>query len=119
MDAKHKFVDKPWGWEEWVVNKPEYCGKILFLKKGRALSWHVHRVKDEVFLVIEGKMKVMYGYKEDRSDQQEIVLSQWESFHIPTGMIHQMTPAGDGDCKFIEFSTQHFDEDSIRIEPGY
>ena len=28
-------VDKGWGWERWICNGPEYCGKLLyFLKRG-------------------------------------------------------------------------------------
>ena len=27
-----KHVDKGWGWERWIVNKEEYCGKLLFFE---------------------------------------------------------------------------------------
>ena len=27
-----KFVPKGWGYEKWIANGPEYCGKILFVK---------------------------------------------------------------------------------------
>ena len=30
-----KFVPKGWGYEKWIVNKEEYCGKILFFVKGK------------------------------------------------------------------------------------
>ena len=30
---KPKFVPKGWGHELWIVNKEEYCGKLLFIKK--------------------------------------------------------------------------------------
>ena len=30
-----KYVEKGWGYEKWIVNKEEYCGKLLFFKKGR------------------------------------------------------------------------------------
>ena len=29
------FVSKGWGFEDWIVNKEEYCGKLLFIKKGK------------------------------------------------------------------------------------
>ena len=29
-----KHVDKGWGWERWICNGPEYCGKLLFFNKG-------------------------------------------------------------------------------------
>ena len=28
-----KFVEKGWGWERWIVNKEEYCGKLLYFNK--------------------------------------------------------------------------------------
>ena len=39
------------------------------------------------------------------------------SFHIPTGLRHQMI-AGENGAKIIEFSTHHEDSDSIRLEKG-
>ena len=43
-----KFVPKGWGFEKWIVNKPEYCGKLLYFVKGKRCSWHYHKIKDEV-----------------------------------------------------------------------
>ena len=37
-----KHVPKGWGWERWIVNCPEYCGKLLFFNKGKRCSWHFH-----------------------------------------------------------------------------
>ena len=39
------------------------------------------------------------------------------SFHVPTGLRHQMI-AGKNGAKIIEFSTHHEDSDSIRIIKG-
>ena len=41
-----------------IVNKEEYCGKILFFVKGKKCSWHYHKIKDEVFYIREGKLLV-------------------------------------------------------------
>ena len=38
------YVPKGWGYEHWIVNKKEYCGKILFFKKGKRCSWHYHKL---------------------------------------------------------------------------
>ena len=32
-ETKPKFVPKGWGWEKWIANSHEYCGKLLFIKK--------------------------------------------------------------------------------------
>lgn len=54
------FVSKPWGWENWIVNNADYCGKVLFVKQGKQCSWHYHRQKDETFYVQSGEVIVRY-----------------------------------------------------------
>ena len=60
-----KHVPKGWGWERWIVNCPEYCGKLLFFNKGKRCSWHFHKIKDEVFYLQSGKMIVYYSMNDD------------------------------------------------------
>ena len=43
-----KFVPKGWGFEKWIVNCEQYCGKLLYIAKGKKCSWHYHNKKDEV-----------------------------------------------------------------------
>ena len=47
---------------------------------------------------------------------EKTLLTEGDSFHVPVGMRHQML--GLTDVVMFEFSTQHFDEDSIRIMKG-
>ena len=35
IKVKMNHVDKGWGWERWIVNKQEYCGKLLFFNSGK------------------------------------------------------------------------------------
>ena len=51
MDDDRIFVSKGWGYEDWIVNKEQYCGKLLFIKKGKKCSWHYHKNKDETFYI--------------------------------------------------------------------
>ena len=139
-----EFVVKGWGWEKWLVNKPEYCGKILFFAKSKKCSWHFHYKKDEVFYLQSGKLHVRYTTAEQlghlekemkwnkfehmtESQKEEfreltlhvsqgIILEPGDCFDVPPGTIHQMT--GELDSYLFEFSTQHFDEDSIRVVKG-
>jgi len=112
------FVPKGWGYEDWIVNKKEYCGKLLFFKKGKRCSWHYHKLKDETFYVHKGELEVRHGWTDDKNglNTQVTILKAGDTFHIPVGLRHQMT--GLTDVEMFEFSTQHFDEDSIRIEVG-
>ena len=35
---------KGWGYEKWIVNKDEYCGKLLHIIKGKKCYWHYHKL---------------------------------------------------------------------------
>jgi mannose-6-phosphate isomerase-like protein (cupin superfamily) len=110
------FVKKGWGGESWIVNKPEYCGKLLHMDAGKRMSYHFHKLKDEVFFLQSGEVIVKYGETDDYELAKECVLKPGDSFYVPTGLRHQVIALVES--KIFEFSTQHFDEDSIRIIKG-
>ena len=109
-------VPKGWGWERWIVNCEEYCGKLLFFNKGKRCSWHFHKLKDEVFYLQSGKMMVYFSEKDDISKAQQLILRPGENFHVYRGLRHQMVALENSEL--FEFSTQHFDSDSYRIIKG-
>ena len=76
------FVPKGWGFEKWIVNKPEYCGKLLYFVKGKRCSWHYHKIKDEVFYMQSGKLLVKYSENDNLENAKEIVLSKGDNFHV-------------------------------------
>ena len=115
-NKNHKYVPKGWGYEFWITNTEKYCGKLLHVFRDRKLSWHYHKLKDEVMYVQSGMISILFGYDEDITKADEVVLTAGDSFHIPVGMIHRII--AHETSEIIEFSTQHFDEDSIRIEKG-
>ena len=111
-----KFVKKGWGYEKWIVNKEEYCGKLLFFSKGKRCSWHHHKIKDEVFYLQSGKMIVRFSEEDDIQKAEEILLEPGQNFYVPPGLRHQMEALENSEL--YEFSTQHFDSDSHRIIKG-
>lgn len=130
--SKHQHTPKGWGFEKTVVNNDKYCGKILYIAKGHKLSWHYHLVKDEVFYVQSGRVKLIYGTHDERVSKKvllsngqevdshvtkdEVILERGDSFHVPTGLRHQLI--AQEDSEIFEFSTRHEDADSIRVEVG-
>ena len=108
MPTKTHVVPKSWGEEHWIVNK-DYCGKKLVLRKGHRCSLHFHKVKDEVFYVISGRVFLEHG-------DEKLVLEPGDHRHIPVGTVHRFS--GLTDAEIIEFSTHHEDSDSHRIEIG-
>jgi len=113
---KIKFVPKGWGFEKWIVNNEEYCGKLLYFVKGKKCSWHYHKLKDETFYVQSGVIIVRFSDDDDLENANSIVLRKGDNFHVYRGLRHQMEAIED--TELFEFSTQHFDSDSYRIEKG-
>ena len=111
-----KFVPKGWGYEKWIVNSPLYCGKILWFCKGKKCSWHYHEKKDEVFYVNSGRLAVYWSWSDEFEYANLIELGPGDKFHVPPGMRHRMLASED--TEMFEFSTEHFEDDSIRIIKG-
>ena len=86
-----KFVSKGWGFEKWIVNCEEYCGKLLYFVKGKKCSWHYHKLKDEVFYVQSGKIIVYYGDSDDISKANTTILEKGDNFHLDFRMYHHDT----------------------------
>ena len=107
---------KGWGYEKWIVNKEEYCGKLLHMINGKRCSWHYHTLKDETFYLQEGKILLKYSDEDDIKQAKELVLNRGDKFHIYRGLRHQMFALEDSDL--FEFSPQHFEHDSNRVIPG-
>lgn len=110
------FVPKGWGFEKWIHNSELYCGKLLYFVKDKKCSWHYHLLKDEVFYVQSGRIKVYYSEGDDIAQANAVILGPGDNFHVYRGLRHRMEAIED--TELFEFSTQHFDSDSHRIERG-
>ena len=114
--SKIKIVPKGWGYEKWICNTEEYCGKLLHIIKGKKCSWHYHTLKDETCYLHEGRLFVKYSDDDDREQAKELIMERGDKFHVYRGLRHQMLALEDSDL--FEFSTEHFDSDSNRIIKG-
>jgi quercetin dioxygenase-like cupin family protein len=104
-----KVVIKEWGLEYWIVNKSAYCGKKLELFEGMQCSLHHHKVKDETFYVVSGKVAF-------ELDGRHQVLESGDSIHVPPLAKHRF--GGIEPSVIMEFSTYHSDDDTYRDEPS-
>lgn len=113
MENNMKIYEKSWGYEKWIVNNEMFCGKILHINKNASGSYHYHKIKNEVFYVQSGKIKLRYSSDDDITLADEIVLNCGEKFEIPVNLRHQIIGLEESDI--FEISTQHFESDSYRI----
>jgi mannose-6-phosphate isomerase len=107
-------VEKPWGWELVWAEADDYAGKLLFVRAGESLSLQYHEVKDESWLVQEGRARLELGEVGGKLETMEIVPGDAFRFHPRT--VHRVTAVED--TLVIEVSTSHL-TDVVRLEDRY
>ena len=108
-------VDKPWGYELIWAESEHYVGKVLFVKAGESLSLQFHRVKDESWLVQQGRAKLELGSAGEAMLKEEVI-GAGASFRFRPGTVHRVTALED--TTILEVSTNHLD-DVVRLEDRY
>jgi mannose-6-phosphate isomerase len=108
-------VDKPWGYELVWAETDHYVGKILFVKAGESLSLQFHRVKDESWLVQQGRAKLELGSAGNTMLKEEVIVPG-ATFRFRPGTVHRITALED--TTIVEVSTAHLD-DVVRLEDRY
>ncbi len=111
-----RIVPKGWGREVWIANTSLYCGKILEIHKGKRCSFHYHKLKTESFYLRSGRLLVRVMRSTQTETPEEFEMSVGDCMDIPPGLVHQMEALED--AELFEFSTQHFDSDSHRLQKG-
>src|SRR6185312_4279590 len=108
-------VEKPWGFELIFATTEKYVGKILFIKKGEALSLQYHQKKDETIHIEKGSITFQTASAPGKT-LEEITLKPGQSFHIPPRLVHRMIALED--TTILEVSTPEL-EDVVRLEDRY
>ena len=107
-------VDKPWGYELIYAVTERYCGKLLFVRAGEALSLQYHRKKDETIYVHEGRAQLEIGRQGE--EPTPVLVGPGDSFRLRPGTVHRMRALED--TLFLEVSTPELD-DVVRLEDRY
>jgi mannose-6-phosphate isomerase-like protein (cupin superfamily) len=108
-------VEKKWGHEVIIHNDNEYCGKILELNEGAKFSMHFHIKKKETWYVNKGQLRFSWIDTKTATIHSKILLAE-DVEEIERGMPHQLEALEESEI--FEVSTQHFDDDSYRIQKG-
>ena len=108
-------VEKPWGHELiWALTET-YCGKVLFVKAGAALSLQFHNEKDESWLVQSGRARLELGEVGQQVLHEEVI-GAGAAFRYRPGTVHRVTAIED--TTILEVSTPQID-DIVRLEDLY
>ena len=91
INIKHKFSKFSEYWSPKVLAEMnDYQFKIAKIKG--EFIWHNHSETDEVFIVIEGSMKILLK-------GETIKLSKGDLYVVPTGIDHK--PVAEKECKLM------------------
>ena len=116
LPKKGKLIPKAWGHELWIHNTPSYCGKLLVFKKDAKFSMHYHIQKEETWYISKGEFEYIWIDTTNAKRNSQII-KEGDIIHLLQGQPHQLKSLTEGATVF-EVSTEHFDEDSFRVEPG-
>lgn len=107
-------VEKPWGHElVWALTE-RYCGKILAVRAGEALSLQYHERKDESWYVLEGRGLLELGALGEAL--AEVTIEPGHTVRLRPGTVHRLTALED--LRILEVSTPELD-DIVRLEDRY
>jgi len=111
-----KDFKRPWGgFIKFIDNKP--CTvKILQIKKGEILSLQFHKLREEFWYVVSGKIKVTVG--KGLKSLKKKTLKEGEHTFVPKKFLHRIE--GIENSQVLEISTGKVKEnDEIRIKDKY
>ena len=102
-------VNKVTGREYIILNDNSLgmCYKIIQIFKGRISSVHRHEIKNEVFTVLEGRVRFVV-------DQNKYVCAPGHTITIPCGVYHSFEALSPV-AIFLEVSGYHQDSDTYRL----
>jgi mannose-6-phosphate isomerase len=112
--ATPRKVDKPWGWELVWAEAEAYVGKLLFVRAGESLSLQYHEVKDESWLVQEGRATLELG--EVGGELETVEIAEGDAFRFRPRTVHRVTALED--TLVLEVSTHQL-SDVVRLEDRY
>lgn len=108
-------VEKPWGYELVWALTDDYCGKLLVVRAGEALSLQYHEVKDESWYVHEGRAELELGELGDE-ERTVVAIGPGDAFRFRPGTVHRVRAIED--TLILEVSTPHL-EDVVRLADEY
>ena len=116
IGTPYKVVPKGWGRELWLANGPAYCGKLLEFQPGMMGSFHYHQRKLETFYLATGSMLLFL--EGPGGEPMPHIMAPGSVVTIQPYQLHGFRNAGDTVAVLFEVSTQHHEDDTVRIRKG-
>ena len=95
---EHKKVNRPWGWFETIDEGRNFKVKRIQVNPGAKLSYQSHQFRNEHWVVVKGKAKII-------QDGKEMTLEHDQSTYIKKGVKHQLANNEKIRLEIIEVQT--------------
>ena len=95
-----------------IVNQ-DYCKKLLFMLQNQKHPAQFHKVKQETFLIIFGKLKLKL---KDKGKVFSKIMKSGEIFTIKPGVIHEFKGISPEGSIIEEISSRHIKTDSFYLD---
>jgi len=103
-------IDKPWGYEEILVQNQHYVLKMICINEGHRISLQMHVYKKESWYILEGNGSATLG-------DTMFNIRPGKFIDIDKGIVHRIF-AGKGNILLLEVSTPELN-DVVRLEDDY
>lgn len=124
---KHAWVsksskdEKPWGETQVWNTMGNMQGKLICIRAGERTSLKYHRVKSEVFFVMSGRVRVVYGNSKTLEDPEKHpyetrTLEAFDILHVQSECPYRLEALDD--CRIIEVGDRA-DDMPVRLEDDY
>lgn len=107
--SQNKLINKPWGYEEVLLETRDCVVLRMFIKKGEETSLHRHIKRDEHFLVVKGRGLLIRNGAKVPIKEGDVISVKREELH--KWMAHE-------DLEIIEITSQPLN-DLVRVEDKY
>lgn len=110
----HRKVYRPWGYYDSVDLDTRFQVKRIMVRPGACVSLQMHHHRAEHWVVVSGTARVHRG-------DEEFLLTENQSTHIPVGVQHRLTNPGKIPLEIIEIQSGSYlgEDDIVRFEDVY
>jgi mannose-6-phosphate isomerase-like protein (cupin superfamily) len=105
---------RPWGYYKILEDAETHKVKRICVNPNQRLSLQSHAKREELWVVIKGKGRVILG-------DRELLVIPGSVIHIPFGTKHRVTNDGTENLEFIEvqMGTYFGEDDIVRYSDDY
>lgn len=118
---KENIIEKPWGRENILASMEDVTLKYIIINPGEALSWQVHKNKNETMMLVSGQayLEIVQFGSNESPYHKKITMHKGYTYNVTPGTMHRLVSISlDVETIIAEVSKGN-DSDIIRLFDRY